>query len=71
MSALDESPGGIFKGLLPDPAVALMDWAYNHWVTIVLTAEIIGAVVAVKMGNYRRGLAWLGAGLLTIWVGAY
>jgi len=49
----------------------VLEWAYAHWVTIVLTGEIIGAVVAVKMGNYRRGLGWLGAGLLTIWLGAY
>ena len=71
MSVLDESPGEILKGLLPGDVGEILQWAYDHWVTIVLTGEIIGAVIAVKMGNYRRGLGWLGAGLLTIWLGAY
>ena len=60
-----------FEDVVPTEILEAASWAYAHWVTIVLTGEIIGAVVAVKMGNYRRGLGWLGAGLLTIWLGAY
>ena len=71
MSVFSESPGEILRNLFPENVAEVLAWAYAHWVTIVLTGEIIGAVVAVKMGNYRRGLGWLGAGLLTIWLGAY
>ena len=71
MSVFSDSPGDILRSLLPADIAEVIEWTYAHWVTIVLTGEIIGAVVAVKMGNYRRGLGWLGAGLLTIWLGAY
>ena len=47
------------------------DWIRQNWVLLVLTGEIIGAVVAIKVGRYRRGLFWLVAALATIWLGAY
>ena len=46
-----------------------LEWAKENWLTLVLSGEIVGAVLAVKMGSYRRGLAWLGAALATIWIG--
>lgn len=48
-----------------------LDWAKANWLTLVLTGEIIGAVVAIKTSNYRRGIGWLVAAILTIWAGAY
>ena len=48
-----------------------IDWAQANWLTIVLTGEIIGAVVAVKMGKLKRGIGWLAAALITIWAGGY
>ncbi len=52
------------NGLAPPIA-----WAQGHWLTIVLTAEIVGAVWAIKYGRYRRGFCWLLAALATIWIG--
>ena len=54
-----------------DTVIQSLGWAYEHWVTLALTGEIVGAVVAVKMGKYRRGIGWLGAALITIWLGGY
>ena len=48
-----------------------IDWAQANWLTIVLTGEIVGAVVAVKMGKLKRGIGWLAAALITIWAGGY
>ena len=48
----------------------VIDWLQYNWVTIVLTGEIVGAVLAVKCGHYRRGIGWLSAALITIWMGA-
>ena len=48
-----------------------IDWIQTNWLTIVLTGEIIGAVVAVKMGKMKRGIGWLAAALITIWAGGY
>ncbi len=45
------------------------EWAKSNWLTIVLTGEIIGAVVAIKTCHYRRGFGWLLAALATIWIG--
>ena len=53
------------------PVEEAVSWAQDYWMTLVLTGEIVGAVLAVKVGAYRRGLAWLGAALLTVWLGAY
>ena len=46
-----------------------VEWAKTNWLTIVLTGEIIGAVVAIKTCHYRRGFGWLLAALATIWIG--
>ena len=46
-----------------------VEWAKSNWLTIVLTGEIIGAVVAIKTCHYRRGFGWLLAALATIWIG--
>ena len=48
-----------------------IDWIQTNWLTIVLTGEIVGAVVAVKMGKMKRGIGWLAAALITIWAGGY
>ena len=61
----------MIPGLTYDNVAQSLEWVYDNWVTLVLTGEIIGAVLAVKVGAYKRGLAWLGAALLTVWVGAY
>ena len=46
-----------------------VEWAKTNWLTIVLTGEIVGAVVAIKTCHYRRGFGWLLAALATIWLG--
>ncbi|AGI47842.1 hypothetical protein TALC_00847 [Thermoplasmatales archaeon BRNA1] len=46
-----------------------VEWLQTNWLTLVLTGEIVGAVVAVKMGRYKRGFGWLAAALATIWLG--
>ena len=47
-----------------------LDWICDNWLLLVLTGEIVGAVLAIKVGLYRRGIFWLLAALATIWVGA-
>ena len=47
-----------------------LDWIRDNWLLLVLTGEIVGAVLAIKVGLYRRGIFWLLAALATIWVGA-
>ncbi len=44
-------------------------WVQENWVTVALTGEIIGAVIAVRMGAYRRGIGWLIAAVATLWLG--
>lgn len=46
-----------------------IEWTKSNWLTIVLTGEIVGAVVAIKACHYRRGFGWLLAALATIWLG--
>ncbi len=46
-----------------------IEWARSNWMALVLTGEILGAVVAIKFGRYRLGLGWLVAALATIWMG--
>ncbi len=46
-----------------------IDWLGQNWLPLVLTGEIIGAVLAIKIGAWRRGICWLAAALATIWVG--
>lgn len=53
-----------------DSVSPYLDWFGDHWFPLVLSGEIIGAVVAIKVGRYRRGLLWLAGALLTIWIGA-
>lgn len=48
---------------------SLVSWAFANWTPLLLTVEIIGAVVAIKLGRYRKGVFWLVAALVTIWVG--
>ena len=52
-----------------EEASPLVDWVKDNWILLVLTGEIVGAVVAVKIGRYRRGLLWLAAALATLWLG--
>ena len=47
----------------------VIQWIQDNWVTIALTGEMVGAVLAVKMGAYRRGIGWLVAALATLWLG--
>ena len=47
----------------------VVNWFQVHWMVIVLTAEIVGAVITIKYANYRRGIGWLAAALATIWLG--
>jgi len=54
-----------------DDVQPYIDWTQANWLTIVLTAEIIGAVVAVKMGKLKRGIGWMVAAIVTIWAGGY
>lgn len=46
-----------------------LDWIGEHWLVLVLTGEIIGAVLAIKFRHYYRGLGWLAAALATVWAG--
>ena len=54
---------------LSEKASPYVEWLHGNWLALVLTGEIVGAVVAVKMGRYRRGIGWLAAALATIWLG--
>lgn len=56
------------EGIMDDVS-PLLEWASANWVPLVLTSEIVGAVVAIKLRHYYRGTAWLLAALLTIWLG--
>ena len=46
-----------------------IEWLQGNWFPLVLSGEIVGAVIAVKLGRYRRGFVWLLAALATIWLG--
>ena len=46
-----------------------VEWLQGNWFPRVLSGEIVGAVIAVKLGRYRRGFGWLLAALATIWLG--
>lgn len=72
MEELD-SIAGLYSGISEyvDAASPYIDWIGQNWLLLVLSGEIIGAVVAIKVGRYRRGLVWLVAALATIWVGAF
>lgn len=52
-----------------EKASPYIDWIRDNWLLLVLTGEIVGAVLAVKVGMYRRGILWLGAALATLWIG--
>lgn len=52
-----------------DKAGPVVEWLSQNWIAVVLTGEIIGAVLAIKVGAWRRGLCWLAAALATIWIG--
>ena len=58
-----------FFETVSETASPYIGWLQTNWLTVVLTGEIVGAVVAVKMGRYRRGFGWLAAALVTIWIG--
>ena len=46
----------------------VIDWANANWVALVLTGEIVGASIAIKMRSYKRGILWLLIALATIWI---
>ena len=46
-----------------------VEWLQGNWFPLVLSGEIVGAGIAVKLGRYRRGFGWLLAALATIWLG--
>lgn len=46
----------------------ITEWANANWLTLVLTGEIVGAAIAIRMKSYRRGALWLLVALATIWV---
>ncbi len=52
-----------------EKAGPIMEWLSQNWVAVILTGEIIGAVLAIKVGAWRRGICWLAAALATIWIG--
>ena len=58
-----------FYDTVVETVTPYVEWLQNNWLTLVLTGEIVGAVVAVKMGRYKRGFGWLAAALATIWLG--
>ena len=66
---LDFQTAADYFGELPGKISPYLDWMQDNWLTVVLTGEIIGGVVAIKMGKYRRGVLWLAAALATIWLG--
>ena len=46
----------------------LIGWANDNWMSLVLTGEIVGAAIAIKMRSYKRGILWLLIALATIWI---
>jgi len=50
-------------------ALAVVEWVKANWFPLVLSGEIIGSAVAIKVGQYRRGIMWMVAALATIWLG--
>lgn len=54
-----------------DNVSPFLDWIRGNWMLLVLSGEIVGAVLAIKMGRYRRGIVWLAAALATIRIGAF
>ena len=56
-------------GDLSESLGSFMGWIKDNWFPLMLTMEIIGAVIAVKMGYYRKGVCFLIAALATIWIG--
>lgn len=53
---------------LSDTIGPVIDWANTNWVALVLTGEIVGAAIAIKMRSYKRGILWLLIALATIWI---
>ena len=47
----------------------VVQWFQDNWVTVALTGEMVGAVIAIRMGAYRRGIGWLVAAIATLWFG--
>ena len=68
-ASFDPQSAAAFFEELVETVSPYVDWAKSNWLTIVLTGEIIGAVVAIKTCHYRRGFGWLRAALATIWIG--
>jgi len=54
-----------------EDAQPYIDWIQANWLTLVLTGEIAGAFIALKMGKVKRGFGWLIAALATIWIGGF
>jgi len=46
-----------------------MKWAVQNWETLILTAEMIGAVYFVKVGKLKKGMMMLIMAIITVWIG--
>ncbi len=49
----------------------IFEFVRANWFPLVLTVEIIGVVIVIKMGYYRKGVCFLLAALATIWIGGF
>lgn len=54
---------------LLETVMEILRWAAQNWATLVLTAEIIGAVYFVKIGRLRKGMMMLIMAIITVWIG--
>ena len=58
-------------GQFCDDMQPFIEWVQANWLTLVLTGEIAGAFIALRMGKMKKGLCWLAAALVTIWIGGF
>lgn len=47
----------------------VLAWAAQNWGTLILTAEMIGAVYFVKVGKLKKGMMMLIMAIITVWIG--
>jgi len=56
-------------GITLDDIMGTMKWAVQNWETLILTAEMIGAVYFVKVGKLKKGMMMLIMAIITVWIG--
>ena len=56
-------------GITLDDIMGTLKWAAQNWGTLILTAEMIGAVYFVKVGKLKKGMMMLIMAIITVWIG--